>query len=63
MITSGVRSWAMASSRSASIPFLSPSMIRCSSRRSTDQSDRSSPEDAVDAVAPSKRASSSVNGS
>ena len=42
MMTSGVSPAAMASSRSASMPLRSPSMMRCSSRCSTGQPDRSS---------------------
>src|SRR5665213_4241304 len=42
MMISGVRPWAMAWSRSASMPLRSPSMMRCSSRRSTVHPDRSS---------------------
>ena len=63
MMISGVMPPAMASSRSASMPLRSPSMIRCSRRFSTGHPDRSSVAAADEADTPSKMASSSDKGS
>ena len=63
MMDNGVAPPPMARSRSASMPLRSPSMIRCSSRRSTGQPLLSSLAEAEEADTPSKMASSSLSGS
>ena len=62
-MTRGLSPAAIASSRSASMPLRSPSTIRCSSRWSTGQPDRSSLVSTEKEEAPSNSASSSVSGS